>query len=94
MQNNLNRYFWDGSMEGYSEAYRLKRIIEYASFGDLIKYPFLQTQKYIDEIDINSLRTSRQRVEFIRVMKQYIKNSNSWNEVIKKYINNCFNVSK
>lgn len=94
MQSNLKRYFWDSPIESFSEEYRLGRIIEYASFPDLIKYPFEELRKNINKIDINSLRTSEQRKQFVQVLKPYILSSKSWNEALKKYIDACFKENK
>jgi hypothetical protein len=94
MQSNLKRYFWDSPIESFSEEYRLRRIIEYASFPDLIKYPFEELRKSINKIDINSLRTNEQRKQFVLILKPYILNSTSWNEALKKYIDACFKKNK
>lgn len=41
-------------------------------------------------IDLSVLRTNKSRIELINVLKQYIAKSNSWEEAIKKYVDNCF----
>lgn len=92
MQNNkLNKYFWDGSRESFSEEFQLRRIIEYASFPDLIQTPFDLVRRNINKIDLSVLRTNKSRIELINVLKQYIAESNSWEDAIKKYVDNCFN---
>lgn len=56
MQDRFKKYFWDGTT-GWSEAYILRRILEAASFPDLIHYPFDKVKRHFDEIDIGKLRT-------------------------------------
>ena len=90
MQEEYKKYFWDGSKESFSKEYQLNRIIEYASFPDLIKYPFNEMKKNINKVNINSLRTGSSRVKLIQILKPYILKSRSWEEAMKKYLADCF----
>lgn len=90
MLKEYNSYFWDSPAETFSEEFRLRRILEYASFPALIKYPFEHLKNNLNKIDINSLRTSFSRKKFILLLKPYILSNNNWNEAIKNYINDCF----
>jgi hypothetical protein len=54
MQKQYAKYFWD-EKTGWSDAFILRRIIEYANFEDLIQYPFEQVKKHIDKIPLNKL---------------------------------------
>ena len=93
MQKRYNRYFWDSPPETFSDEFKLQRIIEYASFPDLIKYPFEDLKKNITKINTDTLRTSFSRKEFIRLLKPYILSNNNWNEAIKKYVDDCLGSS-
>jgi hypothetical protein len=89
MQNVYKRYFWDGSVESFSEEYKMKRIFEYASFPDLIKYPFHDVKNNLSKIDINSLRTGNSRKEFIFLLKPYVLKSLDWEEAITTFVKDC-----
>ncbi|MCP4158019.1 MAG: hypothetical protein GY757_60485, partial [bacterium] len=52
--NNLNRYFWDNT-QGASDAFKLKRLFEYASFPDLLKIPFDYVKTHFQGVDLNRL---------------------------------------
>jgi hypothetical protein len=51
MQKNMDKYFWDGK-QNISGEYKLKRILEYASFPDLIAYP-------VEELKTSSINQYR-----------------------------------
>jgi hypothetical protein len=86
MPKNLNKYFWDGE-ENVSGTYRLKRILEYASFPDLIAYPFGELKKYLQNIPIDKLRTSQKRKDFIKLIMPFVSQAENWDDVFKKIIN-------
>ena len=81
MHEALNKYFWDG-IEGYSEKFKLRRIIEYASFPDLLKYPFDKVQKYLPELNIDKFRTGEKRKKFIKIILLHLSDFDSWEEII------------
>ncbi len=81
MPKNIDKYFWDGNKK-ISGEYKLKRILEYASFPDLIAYPIDDLKKYLPVIDIDKLRTSEKRKTFIKLILPLLPNSQSWDELI------------
>ncbi len=85
MQNRFNKYFWDGQ-SNLSGTYKLKRILEYASFPDLIHYPWNELKMYLPELDIDSLRTSEKRITFIKFIAPYLNESESWDDVLTKIV--------
>ncbi|VEN74926.1 conserved hypothetical protein [Candidatus Desulfarcum epimagneticum] len=82
----LNKYFWDGQTH-LTEPFRLRRIIEYASFPDLLLYPFDDLKRNISSIDIEKLRTSEKRKEFIKILRPFIHSSDDWEEAVMKMTN-------
>lgn len=86
MQEILNKYFWDGNAN-LSNKFIIKRIIEYASFPDMIKLSFMMVRDNIDLIDLNMLRTSSKRIEFIKKLKPFMVDSITWEEAIVKMLN-------
>lgn len=85
MQKNLAKYFWDGQTN-ISGTYKLRRILEYASFPDMISYPFEDVKKYLPFIKIEKLRTSSKRIDFLKAIKPNIPQSKTWDEAIEKII--------
>ncbi len=85
MQKNLDKYFWDGA-ENLSEPFKLKRILEYASFPDLISYPFDKVQKYLSDLEIDKLRTSEKRRQFIKLISTFVPASRSWDDVFDRIL--------
>lgn len=85
MQKNIDKYFWDGGLN-ISGEYKLKRILEYASFPDLIAYPVEYLKKYLPTINIDELRTSQKRKTFIKLIMPLISKSQSWDDIIKRLI--------
>lgn len=85
MQKNFDKYFWDGR-ENISGAFAVKRILEYASFPDLIAYPFEEIKKYIVELPIDQLRTSQKRKSFLKMLLPLLQLSETWDEVFEKLL--------
>jgi len=85
MQKNINKYFWDGTLS-ISEEYKLKRVLEYASFPDLIAYPVEDLKKVLPAIDIAGLRTSQKRKTFIKLIKPLLSDSQNWDDIINGLI--------
>ena len=92
MHEIFHKYFWNGK-ENISPDYQLRRIIEYASFDDLIKYSFDEVKLYIDKINLEKLWTGETRKMFMIHLKPYIKQSNTWEEAIKKMTNDALKAS-
>lgn len=80
-----NNYFWDGT-ENISTSFKVQRIIEYASFPDMINFSFAEFQEGFRQIDTKKLRTSDKRKRFIIMAQPYIADSHSWEEIIEKMI--------
>ncbi|MFH1562077.1 MAG: hypothetical protein ABIF11_01470 [Nitrospirota bacterium] len=85
MRKSMDKYFWDGNLN-ISEDYKLKRILEYASFPDLIVYPIAELKKYLPSINIDKLRTSQKRKTFIKLIIPLISESQSWDDIINRII--------
>ena len=85
MQKRFRKYFWDGD-QNLSDQFKLKRILEYASFPDLIAYPFEDIKKYLPDLDIDRLRTSEKRIGFLEVVRPFLANSNNWDAVFDNLI--------
>jgi hypothetical protein len=85
MPANCNKYFWDGS-ENLSIRFKVQRIVEYASFPDMINYPFKEFQEGMEKIDPAKLRTSENRKRFITMAKPHIAGSQNWEEIVEKMI--------
>lgn len=85
MPKGSDKYFWDGK-ENTSGAYRLRRMLEYASFPDLIAYPFEELRKYLDTIQVDRLRTSEKRKAFIKLIQPLVPQSESWDDVFDRIL--------
>ncbi len=85
MQNRFHKYFWDGE-QNLSDKFKLTRILEYASFPDLIAYPFEDIKKFLPDLNLDHLRTSEKRIEFLKVIRPFLANSNNWDEVFDRLI--------
>ena len=85
MQKRFHKYFWDGD-RNLSDEFKVIRILEYASFPDLITYPFEDMKKYLPSIDLDRLRTSSKRIGFLKVMLPFVVNSSNWDEAFDKLI--------
>lgn len=85
MKEEDKKYFWDGS-ENLSTCFKVQRMIEYASFPDLINFPLSVFKEGIEKIDLKKLRTSEKRKKFIIMAKPHIADSQSWEEIVEKMI--------
>jgi hypothetical protein len=85
MQKIHSKYFWNG-IENTSQTYRLRRIIEYAWFPDILRYPYSEFQEHIHEIDLSKLRTSEKRIRLFRALLPYFERCNSWDELFDRFI--------
>mgnify|MGYP001582461804 CR=1 FL=1 len=81
-------------MENISAVYKLRRIIEYAGFPDLIQYPFEEVQVSINSLPLEKLRTSEDRQEFIVKLAPFIASANSWEDAIWKMIEHYKNINQ
>ncbi|HMV44116.1 MAG TPA: hypothetical protein PK079_03180 [Leptospiraceae bacterium] len=85
MQKRFHKYFWDG-LENWSPEFQLRRIIEYASFPDLIQYPFEEVKENLSKIRLEKLRTGENRKELIIKLSPFVSQASSWEEAIWKMI--------
>jgi len=83
IDSRLEKYFWDGT-DNITEAYFVRRIIEYGTFPDMLKIPFSVFVKEISELNIQKLRTSEKRKQFLTLLLPYLDNTVSWKELIYK----------
>jgi len=86
MLSNFKKYFWDGNIDSFSPQFRLSRVIEYASFPDLLKYPFEEVKRVINFISVENLRIGENRKKFFFYVKPYLLTSDSWDEAISRYV--------
>lgn len=77
----LAKYFWDHTQSA-SDFFKLKRLLEYASFPDLLLIPFEFLKSNIKRIDAEKLRTSQTRRRFVREIQNYIDASGNWDETL------------
>jgi hypothetical protein len=77
----LYKYFWDHTRNA-SDLFKLKRLLEYASFPDLLKIPFEIIKSNIHLIDVETLRTSGTRRRFVKELQNYIHSSSDWDETL------------
>ena len=83
IDKRLEKYFWDGT-ENISDTFFVKRMLEYATFPDVLKIPFAVFVCEIKRIDISKLRTSKSRKRFLELLIPYLNQSDSWRELIFK----------
>lgn len=83
MPKSLDRYFWDHTQNA-SDAFKLRRLVEYASFPDLIKIPFDFVKTNIHQINPAQLRTSATRVRFIGKVKEVMVDCDTWDDAVYK----------
>lgn len=79
------RYFWDGT-DNLSEQFKLRRLLEYASFPDMLTIPWELVVGEIGNIDIERLRTSENRRRFLAYLAPHVPTSVSWLEAIRRMI--------
>ena len=85
MQKRFHKYFWDGD-QNLSDEFKLIRILEYASFPDLIAYSFEELKKYLPDMNFDRLRTSEKRIGFLKVIRPFLVHSNNWDELFDNLI--------
>jgi len=85
MQKGFAKYFWDGD-SNLSDKFKLQRILEYASFPDLIAYPYEDLKKYLPAMNIDRMRTSEKRKHFLKIIIPFFANANNWDELFHQLI--------
>ena len=78
------KYFWDHS-ENASPPYKLRRIIEYASFPDLVKYPYEEVKENLPLLDISKLRTAEDRKKLMAHLQPLAAKADSWDELFELF---------
>lgn len=81
MHEALHRYFWDHT-EAASDRFRLTRLLEYASFEDLMKVPFDLVRGSLAEVEPARLRTTEKRRRFVLLIAPFVDQASSWREAI------------
>ncbi len=89
MQKAKNRLFWDGDPQTFSREFKVRRLLEYGSFSEIVNYPFTDLQDAIHNLRIDSLRTGESRKKFIELLKPYLLVNDSWETAIKNYVLDC-----
>jgi len=89
MHEIINKYFWDGT-QNVSDEFVIRRMLEYASFPDLLKLPFDKLRHYLLNADTDRLRTGEKRKEFIKAILPYIKNTDSLESAVFQMIQDYF----
>jgi hypothetical protein len=79
------RYFWDGT-GNLSDPFKLRRLLEYASFPDMLKIPWDLVVREIGHVDLERLRTSEDRKRFLVYLLPHVATSESWLEAIRRMI--------
>lgn len=79
------RYFWDGT-ENLSDPFKLRRLLEYASFPDMLTIPWELVVREIGNVDLERLRTSENRRRFLAYLLPHVPTSGSWLEAIRRMI--------
>lgn len=82
---NDPRYFWDGTAN-LSDRFKLRRLLEYASFPDMLTIPWDLFVREIGEIRIERLRTNEARRRFLAHLLPNVSGSRSWTEAIHRMI--------
>ena len=93
MHEIINKYLWDGK-QNISKDFAMRRMIEYASFVDIIKLDFQDIKDYVLHTDINKLRCDNVRKKFFVIIKPYIENSDNWEKTINKLVDFYFKEQK
>ncbi|MCU0643104.1 MAG: hypothetical protein MUC94_02485 [bacterium] len=85
MQKRFAKYFWDGD-KNLSNKFMLIRILEYASFPDLIAYPFEELKKLLPTANIDRIRTSEKRKGFLKLITPFLADATNWDELFNQLI--------
>jgi len=85
LRKRMDKYFWDGE-QNMSGEFKLKRILEYASFPDLIHFPISEMKEYLPTLDIDKLRTGQKRKDFIKLIKPYVDRFQNWDEIFEEIL--------
>lgn len=80
-----DKYLWDGK-ENMSDNFLIRRMIEYASFSDLIMLPTLQVYNFISNFNISRLRCDEKRKIYLIRILPFLKDTDDWQQATLKMI--------
>ena len=80
-----DKYLWDGK-ENLSDDFLIRRMIEYASFPELIKIPARQVYDFLSKNGFDRLRCDGTRKKYLQFIMPYIRNTDSWKEATLEMI--------
>jgi len=89
MGDIVDKYLWDGQRD-VSRPFVLRRMLEYASFADLLKLPFAELKPYLLEVDLARLRCDGKRKRFIEAIRPYLTAAESWEEAVGRLVRAYF----
>jgi hypothetical protein len=80
-----DKYLWDGK-ENLSDDFLIRRMIEYASFPELIKIPARQVYDFLSRNGFDRLRCDDVRKKYLQYIMPFIKNTDDWHEATLQMI--------
>lgn len=98
MEQRFHKYFWDTGVSTGNDPsilppiYRFRRILEYASFPDMIHYPFAEVQELLPTMPLDRLRISQDRRALLSAILPYLAQSTNWEEAIMTMV--CHNLKR
>lgn len=72
-----DKYLWDGK-ENLSDDFLIRRMIEYASFPELIKIPARLVYRFLTKNGFSRLRCDNTRKKYLELILPYIKETDDW----------------
>ena len=87
------KYFWDGT-QNLSEDFIIRRLLEYAAFPDLLDIPAQRLHAYLLRNDVNRLRASQRRKEFLQAALPYLANANSLEDAVFRMVEHDLSMKK
>jgi len=72
-----DKYLWDGK-ENLSDDFLIRRMIEYASFPELIKLPAGIVYEFLSKNGFKRLRCDETRKKYLEYIMPYIKETDDW----------------
>ncbi len=72
-----DKYLWDGK-ENLSDDFLIRRMIEYASFPELINVPAGLVYKFLSKNGFKRLHCDETRKKYLELIMPYIKDTDDW----------------
>jgi len=85
-----DKYLWDGK-ENMSDSFLIRRMIEYASFSDLIKMPTDAVCDFMSKFNTDRLRCDEKRKIFLVKILPFLQETGDWQLGTLKMINKGLN---